>query len=302
MNVTLRRCAAVALAATVFAPEAATGGAWVQKKDSYYLKVSASYLYTERELDFDGNEVDILSGQDGIAGASYRDIGAAIYLEYGVTDRLTVVGTLPFKVLRSRRTEDNEVIDLKRDVEATTSGLGDMSLGLRYPLRSAPFPLSAYGAARLPLGYERTPENGGPPLGSGRVDLEGSVLAGASLRPFPGGTGYLTGGVGYRVRTGALDDEFFFSIEAGVSWRRLMARFGVDALFSTTDPPNLAEPDGGTASASMVVTNQDILKLTPGLSLSLNEEVSLVLEAFDIVDGKNTVTGTTWSAGVVYRQ
>jgi len=280
-------------------PADVLAGAWLQKKDSYYFKVSASYLSSTRELNFDGNEVDILSGDTLLTDTSYRDVGVSLYLEYGLGDRLTVVGTLPFKVLTSRRNEVLSAAGLERPVEAVNGGLSDLSLGLRYPLRTGPLPVSVQGAVRLPLGYDNRPENGGPPLGSGRVDLEGLLLVGLSLYPFPG---YMTGGAGYRVKTGDLDDEVVFSVEAGASWRRLMGRVGLDGLYSTSDPPNLAASGGGRVSSAVAVTNQDILKLTPGISFSFSDEVSLVAETFHILSGKNTVTGTTYSLGVVYRQ
>jgi hypothetical protein len=280
-------------------PVDALAGAWLQKRDSYYFKVSASYLSSTKELNFDGDEVDILSGDTLLTDTSYRDAGVSLYLEYGVTDHLTFVGTLPFKVLRSRRTEVLSVAGIERPVEAVNGGLSDLSLGLRYPLRTGPLPVSVQGAVKLPLGYDNRPENGGPPLGSGRVDLEGLLLVGLSLYPFPG---YMTGGAGYRVKTGNLDDEVIFSVEAGASWRRFMGRVGLDGLYSTSNPPNLAASGGGPVSSAVAVTNQDILKLTPGLSFSFSEEVSFVAEAFHILSGKNTVTGTTYSLGVVYRQ
>ena len=51
-----------------------------------------------------------------------------------------------------------------------------------------------------------------------------------------------------------------------------------------------------------MVTDQDILKLAPAAGLLLTDEISIELEAFHILDGRNTVTGTTWAAGVVFRQ
>lgn len=292
-------CATVLGMSVACLPADGLAGAWLQKRDSYYFKVSASYLSSTKELNFHGDEVEILSGDTLLTDTSYRDVGVSLYLEYGLDDRLTVVGTLPFKVLTSRRTEVSRVAGLDREVEAVNGGFGDLSLGLRYPLLTGSLPVSVQGAVKLPLGYDNRPENGGPPLGSGRVDLEGLLLAGLSLYPFPG---YVTGGAGYRVKTGDLDDEVIFSVEAGAEWRRLMARVGIDGLYSTSDPPNLAASGGGRVSSAVIVTNQDILKLTPGLSYSLSDEVSFVAEAFHILSGKNTVTGTTYSLGIVYRQ
>jgi hypothetical protein len=285
---------------TLAAATSAHGGAWVQKQDSYYFKVAVSYLDTDRELNFNGDEVDILSGDTLSIDASYRDLTISTYVEYGITDRITVVGTLPFKVLTSRRTQLSDLApDIRRDIDATTGGLGDLGLGLRYPLLSAPFPVSLQGTVKLPLGYDRSPENMGPPLGSGHVDIEGALLAGVSLYPFPA---YLTGGAGYRVRGGDLADEMVFNVEGGVTWRRIMARLGADATLSTADPPDLGQAGDGRASSSVVITEQDVVKITPAVAVLLSNEISLVFEAFHIVDGKNTVTGTTWSAGIAFRQ
>lgn len=289
----------MALAFLAAVPASARCGAWVQKQDSYYFKVSASYLSSTKELNSDGDEVRILSGDSLLTDTSYRDASVALYLEYGITGRLTAVASLPFKVLQSRRTELSTVPGLMREVEAENGGLSDASLGLRYPLATAPVPVAVQGTVKIPLGYDRQPDNGGPPLGSSRVDVEGRLLAGLSRYPFPG---YLTGGVGYRVKTGDLDDELVFSVEAGASWKRVSGRVGLDGLYSTTDPPDLSRSDDGRISSTVNIANQDILKVTPGLELSLHDEISVVAEAFHMLAGRNTVAGTTYAIGVVYRQ
>jgi hypothetical protein len=289
----------LASALVAFAAPAAFSGAWVQKSQSYYFKISASYLYSEKELNFDGDKVDILSGKELLTNTSYSDLGVNVYVEYGLTDRLTLLGVLPFKVLTSKRTEVADVVNLRRQVETINGGLSDLALGLRYPIVVEPFPVSVQGNVKLPLGYDDEPDNNGPPLGSGRADMEAHLLAGVSLYPFPA---YVTGGAGYRVRTGDLEDEFLFAVEAGATWKRLMARVGLDGLYSTGNPPDLTRSDTGQVSSAVVITNQDILKLTPALGVLLNTDISLVFEAFHVIDGKNTVAGTTYAVGVVYQQ
>jgi hypothetical protein len=295
----LRADIPVLLALASLLPCVAHAGAWVQKKDGYYLKVSSSYLSSAREFNVDGDEVDILSGDTLLTDTSYRDISVGIYLEYGLTDRLTAVASLPFKVLRSRRTELSVVPGLTRDVDAETGGLADASLGLRYPIATAPFPVAVEGSVKLPLGYADRPDNGGPPLGTSHVDIEARLLAGVSLYPFPG---YVTGGVGYRVKTGDLDDEIDFSIEGGASWKRLGARIGLGGSYSTGDPPDISRSEDGRVSSTVHITDQDVLMLTPGLSFSFNDEIALVAEAFHTLSGRNTVAGTTFALGVVYTQ
>lgn len=286
-------CAAVT--ALLVTAGAAVAGAWVQPRDGYYFKLSTAWLDSGHEFNSDGEKVDILAGDPFVTDASYRDLTVGAYVEYGLTDRLTILGTLPFRVLSSRRTQSIASSSLSRDIDATTAGFGDLSLGARYPLHTGTIPVSVQGSVRVPLGYDRAPENGGPPLGSGRLDAEGRLLAGLSLYPFPG---YLTGGVGYRFRGGDIDDELLFEAEAGATWGRISGRIGVSGVYSTGDPPELADE----ATSSVVITDQDILQLIPALGVRINDEISLVVEAFHIVDGRNTVAGTTWSAGVVFQQ
>lgn len=278
----------------------ALAGAWLRADDSYYFKLSASRLYTESEYDYTGDKVDILSGENLLVDASYRDVSVSAYLEYGLADRLTLIASLPFKVLRARRTELADTApDIRRRVDATNGGFSDATVALKTSLLVDPFPVAVQGGLRFPLGYDSSPDNGGPPLGSGHVDVEGHLLAGMSLYPVPA---YAAGSIGYRIRTGDLADEILFNVEAGARMRRLGLKIGLDGLYSTTPPPDLAAAGADGGSAAVVVTNQDVLKLTPALAWLASDEISFVVEAFSVIDGRNTVAGTTISAGVVFEQ
>lgn len=294
-----RPAGVLAALALVAAAGNAEAGAWLRPAGSYYFKLSASRLYTEQEYDYAGNKVDILAGQETLINTSYRDASVSAYLEYGLSDRVTLLATLPFKVLTARRTELTEVPDIRRDVDATNGGLSDALVAMKIPLLTTPFPIAVQGGVKLPLGYDDTPYNGGPPLGSSRIDVEAHLLAGVSFYPVPAWAG---ASVGYRVRGGDLDDQWLFGAEAGATWWRLQLKAGIDGLYSTSDPPDLAAVSRGGASPATIVTNQDVLEVTPAISYLVNDEISFVLETFTVVDGRNTVTGTTWSAGVVFQQ
>lgn len=263
------------------------------------MKLSGTYLYSEKEFDHLGDEVDIRAGDELITETSYRDIGFAGYVEYGLTDRLTIVGTLPFKILTSKRTELGTFGGPTEAVEVVTGGLSDLNLSARYPLVKGPLPVAVQAGAKVPLGYDRTPGDEGAPLGSGKIDVEAHLLAGASLYPFPG---YLTGGAGYRLRGGNLSDQFVFSLEGGVTFPRFQVKAAIDGTYSADAPPELVDPAGGQTSSITRITDQDILKISPGVSFAVGRGAYLTAEAYYIVAGKNTVAGTTYSIGLVFQQ
>jgi len=291
MRLLLLSIAACALAAAV--PRGAGAGAWPQPPGASYIKIAGGYLYSEHEYDSQGEKVDILAGDPLITDTSYRDVSFTAYLEYGVGERLTLVGSLPFKILTSTRTETTAFADLTRAVDVTNGGLSDLRLGLRYPLQTAPFPVSVQGNVKIPLRYDARPDNAGPPLGSGALDLDLNLLAGASLWPLPG---YVGASVGYRLRGGTLADEIVFTVEAGSGWERFAARVTLDGTYSTVRPEPLTE------SATTTLTNEDVLKLLPAIEFGLGAGTALVAEAYHVLAGRNTVAGTTWALGLVLRR
>ena len=164
---------------------------------------------------------------------------------------------------------------------------------------------------KVPLGYEQNPDNGGPPLGTGEADAEVQLLYGQSLWPIPA---YVSAGAGYRFRGGSgardlatvgaiggLNDEIFYHVEAGYTAGQVFLKLRLDALLNTEDPPDLSPEAQMTASGSpieVVAGDQDIIKLTPGVTYTVGGNVALNVELFHTLSGKNTVTGTAISLGV----
>jgi hypothetical protein len=277
-------------------------GAWVQKRGGYYFKVSGAYLSTTKEYNFKGDRVNIRQGQPGISETSYQDISFSGYLEYGASERLTVVASAPFKILTSKRTEQADEFSPTRRLEATNGGLGDLLLALRYSLVAGKIPISVQGGAKFPLGYDAMPDDQSAPLGSGKLDVEGYLLAGASLYPLPL---YITGGAGYRLRTGDLADDVLLAIEGGGQYGRLQAKVTFDASLSTVEPRDLSSQtaDGEVPTSTVTsAVDQDQFKLSPGIALAINDGVQVTAEVFHIVGGKDTVAGTTYAIGLVLRR
>jgi hypothetical protein len=289
------------LAAIAIVAGRAGAQAWVQPRDGYYFKVFASYLRTEEEFDFRGRRQDIFAQDTTRTDTSFRDVSFTAYLEYGVTERLTIVGSVPFKILTAMERESLAGLPA-RDNTRTNGGLGDLSLAVRTPIVQGPSALAVQGGVKIPLGYEKKPDNGGPPLGTGEVDFEIQVAGGRSLYPVPA---YVSGGAGYRRRSGSAHDEIIYNVEAGYTAGQVSMKLRFDGLQSTVAPPDIGAAQASTALGGVnivIVGDQDIFKVSPGVVITLNDSAALSADLFHTLAGKDTVTGTTFSLGLVFRR
>ena len=68
------------------------------EKAGYYVKLSGGYLNTTKDIDAAGDKVD----KDG--EGELRDVNCTAYLEYGISNELTLVATAPYKSMKDTRT------------------------------------------------------------------------------------------------------------------------------------------------------------------------------------------------------
>ncbi len=145
------------------------------------------------------------------------------YLEYGLSERLTLIMNLPVKTLTSKRTEIIGGGIVARHVTIHTQGLADLSISVRYALLNGPFVLSYQTGIKLPLGYEEGPADDGPPLGTSKIDFEGHLLIGKSLFSLPA---YLTASVGFRRPVAFCMIKFFLQQKVAIfsarHWPKLL--------------------------------------------------------------------------------
>jgi hypothetical protein len=143
---------------------------------------------------------------------------------------------------------------------------------------------------KIPLGY---PVDAGTrvPLGTGEPSGDLRLLLGRSLHPVPG---YLTGELGYRIRGGAYSGEFFYLLEAGFTRRRWGLKGYVSGLNTLGDC--------GALGQEGLIGDQDVLKISPGLSYRLNQRFELEVDLIHIAAGCNTIAGNALTAGVVLKR
>ena len=275
-------------------------GAWTQKVGGYYFKIETSYLNATKEFNHNGDELNILEEQFIYKDASFRDISIRAYGEYGLFENLTLVGKIPFKIYTTQYFLDD--LYSQGEVARNTTGLGDLSIAVKYGLLDQPFALAVQGGIKIPMGYERHPDNDGPRLGTGEIDTEGMLLVGQSLHPLPI---YVGGGIGYRKRGGSLHDEIIYNFETGYTLKNWFFKIYFNGIKNTETPPDLYGgeiqlpiPGGGGITPDLLFGDLDLNQISFTVSHVLQEGMSIEATLYEILSGKNTVSGRTFSLGL----
>lgn len=296
----------------VWLPEA-DAGPWTQKKDGFYIKWAPAFFFTRTEFDHNGDRVAIFREREGFDNASFQELSLTLYAEYGFTDRLTLIGNLPYRHLTSawdRFIEfdpgDGTIVRANVPAEPKVFGFSDLTLSARCLIFPDPIVVSIQTGFKIPLGYREQPRNDGAPLGTGNADFEAHLLIGRSLAPYPV---YVSSGIGFRIRTGPLHNEVIYNAEAGYRLNRFLFRLGVDGIRNVRKPPDLAGnivvtplPGGGGVAPSVIVGDQHITKINPSIGLEFQPGRTVQLEAFHTIAGRNTTSGTVLALGLVFER
>ncbi len=190
--------AALMTAVLICTSTLAHAGGWTQPQGKGYFKLSQQIVRAESLFLATGarTEIPTVSGNT-----------TSLYGEFGLLDRVTLVGYVPFY---SNFSVDDEELD-------STSGVGDWDAGVRIGiLTSGPTVVSLQALAGLPLGDSG--QNVVLWTGDGEFNQLFSLQVGHSLYPVPG---YLKAEIGYNNRQGDDDpnddysDELRYSLEAG---------------------------------------------------------------------------------------
>ncbi len=256
----------------------AFAGAWTQKKGGYYVKLSGGYLNTTKDIDAAGDKVD----KDG--EGRLRDVNCTAYVEYGIAGGLTFVASAPYKSMKDTRTFQTGTALERR------WGFGDVEVRMRRLLWDRDFVASVAAGGKIPTWYEED-ENTRVPLSTRKIDGDARLLLGKSLYPLPG---YVTGEVGYRLRGGTFSNEWFYTLEAGMTYDRILIKGFVSGIrtFGNCDPGDEVG----------LIGDQNILKISPGIIYRVNPAVEVSLDLIHVASGCNTTAGNTFFIGVALKR
>jgi hypothetical protein len=268
----------ILMAMVLLAASAATSfaGAWTQKAGHIYDRVAVNYYFADRNFDGDGDRSAFANNGE------FTDYNLSNYLEYGLTDPLTVFGSLAYKRIEN----DN---DLRTD---TTWGIGDIDLGLRRRLVENDLGvLAVQGLVKIPAAYDKDDYL---PLGNGQYDIEGRLLYGRSLYPLL--PGYTNLELGYRWRDGAPSDEIRYLVEVGFDLSpKIYTRGKLDGIYSVD---NGSRTD---ASGNPTTTNNfDLAKLDLTVGFKLSPAWALEVGWTPALYGQNTAAGATYTLAMAF--
>ncbi|MFQ5790481.1 MAG: transporter [Acidobacteriota bacterium] len=250
----------------------AEAGAWTRPRRRTWVKTSFMFQETEERYFLDGNRIPYFFEGHNRTAAGFFDISR------GLTDRLEVRLQLPFWTITFNDLADNR----------TSTGIGDIRVGVRYNLAQAPLVATIGSTVKFPTG-EFINDAETIPVGEGQYDVEVTAELGRSLWPRPG---YVTGLMGYRFRTQngetGIDfgDELIWSVEGGY---HIAPRLMVKGLLR-----GLHGFDSTSFGLNIDSLRREIVYFEPGALFELNPsrgiEFSLPI----------TLRGRNWPAGLVF--
>jgi len=265
-------CLVLMSAGVVFA------GAWTQEKGRSYHRVAVNYYYADEEYNTNGDFRSMpFNGE-------FTDFNLNYYVEYGILDELTVLGSVYYKMIE--REDDYYKYE--------TNGMGDLDLGLRYRIDHSRIGIfSVQGLVKIPELYD---EDDAMPLGNGQYDYELRLLYGRSLWPVI--PGYMNLEAGYRWRAKAPADEFRYLVEIGSEFgKNFYGRAKLDAIVSMDNADDATDAFGNPTNT----LEYDLAKLDLTLGYHMTKEWGLELEYTPAVWGENTAKGATWTVAVSFQ-
>lgn len=237
----------------------------------------------------EGKAYDKLSLNEYSADSYFTDLNIGNYVEYGITDTLSLVNSIYFKQIKSKYDSTAS----STTTTTTTAGMADIEIGLKQKLAEGAYGIFSHQAlVKIPGPYDK---KSALPLGNGQFDLEYRFLYGISLwRLFPG---YANFEAGYRFRSEAPADEFRYLAEVGVDiTKRLYARVKLDGILSANNADRMADQSGNPTT----IYQYDLQKIDSAVGYKLTDNWGLELGYTPTLYAKNTAEGTTYSVGVTY--
>jgi len=252
---------AILIAISLIATNAFAGGGWTKQKGKTYVKVSGWWI--ESKNFFNGEGFDSPSDVDrGLFNVN-------IYAEYGILDKLTAIGYVPFfsRAYENRELDQDGLVSPSRPGGAINS-FGDSEIGLKYQLyRDGEFNQIL------------------------RVDAGFSLLNTSAFSLY--GNSY----VGFNNRTDGFSDEFRFGAEigAGLFDNSLWLVQKLDLIESFENGDEIGE---GSSGGSIFANNTEVVNLTSEIAYKFTKKLGLSGTVAIPVSGTNVFSDPAYSVGI----
>jgi len=199
------------------------GGGWNKKKGEGFFKLSQYVIVADQYFNPEGNTIRI-----NLRTSFYS---TALFGEYGLTDKITTELYFPFftrSILNSQQRQNGDFIEGDQ-----VSGIGDTNIGFKYGIKQeGATVISAKLTLGLPFGNPAGGGGGTLQTGDGEFNQMVSVDVGHSFYPAPF---YANVSVGLNNRTKGFSEEFRYSVEAGLTLKKLVIigrLIGIESLMN----------------------------------------------------------------------
>jgi len=233
---------------------------WTQEKGGGFGQFSLMAIPT-----YDTFFAKNLNGMSRISDREYTEIGAQIYLEYGILENTTIVLDAPFKVLNASEPIIN-IAPLPYE-SGTLAGLGNIRLAVRQGILTDGVHLAAQLLAELPT--RRQDDATGLRTGYDAFTILPSLSVGGGL-----GKGYIYGYGGVGFRTNEYSTFWNVGLEGGYNpfepfW--IMLFFDVYQSFENGNRTDLIS----YRASGFYVNDQEWASLGGKLLYNINDKIGL---------------------------
>lgn len=250
-------------------------GQWSKGKNKGYYKLSAWSLSTDQYYDNTG---------EIISNTSRTQFNINAYAEYGITDKIDLIGYVPLFAKTSQGT-------------ITTSSIGDIDLGINYGFyKKGKWAASVKLFFGLPTGNNSGGINGSLQTGDGEFNQFLSGALGYSTQvgslPFFAKT-YL----GFNNRTNDFSDEFRFGLESGINIFNNKAWI-IGRLDVVQSLKNGSFSNPNTVPGSIFGNNVGFVGIGLEANYYITKKIGVSLGYIGALDGRNIAANPTISGGI----
>ena len=259
-------------AMVIFHPPITYAGGWTQPQGKGYFKLSEQIIRAESLSFADGSKGEIPT----VSGYT-----TSLYGEFGLIDRVTLVGYMP---IYQHLSVDLEGFD-------SSTGLGDWDVGVRIGLLTGgPTVVSLQALAGLPLGD--ADNDIVLWTGDGEFNQHFSLQVGHSLYPVPA---YLKGEIGYNNRKSGDNpednyaDELRYGLEAGYT---IADRVGISVWLRGVEALDRADDEFHPRN------DIEYLAFGPEVNFYVTPNAGITASMTRYTRAHNMLDAPTWSIGV----
>ncbi|MBX7240729.1 MAG: hypothetical protein K1X92_03190 [Bacteroidia bacterium] len=257
------------------------GGPWASGKGRGYSQLGISL-----------NTYDKLLSSSSRLDRTVTDNTLQLYAEYGLTDKWTLTGVLPYKFLSTGKSLLDPNTPQVTLPSGNLAGFGNISLAAKYTFYQKGIHFAGQLLTEAP-NYSINNE-AGLRTGYNSFVVCPSLLLGTGTKRF-----YGFANLGYALRSGGYSEEIRSDLELGFS---PFKRFWTALAFNNKNSlKNGNVVEGNIAKTALYINNQSYNAWGVKLSYGFNESFGLNVSVYGAFSGQNVAAAPTFNSSIYYK-